>query len=166
MSCNLTCNSGLPCRVQGDNDRVRFVLILPQQRLDWAPSFKLAHYKYFRVRWASFKSPLPTFSVLFININSLGEGQQDKRLLSTGVTTTSSNLNSTYTVSMPIQHNVTTSFDYTADSYGWIPLPEGVNLKKFTIYGHPELSTPGDAPAGFITFTNVVSLELEFACEI
>ena len=145
---------------------MRFVVGMTEQRLDWCPSFKLAHYKYFRVRWLSFKSVLPGYFVLFININSLGEGKQDRQLLATGMTTTSSNLNSTYTVSMPIEHNVRTSFDYTADSYGWIPLPEGVNLKKFTIYGHPELSTPGDAPAGFITFTNVVSLELEFACEI
>ena len=156
----------LCCKVQGDSPRVRFVISMIDQRLDWCPSFKLAHYKYFRVRWLSFKTVLAAPNVLFININSLGEGKQDNQLLTTGMTTTSSTVASPYTVSMPIQHNVTTSFDYTADSYGWIPLPEGVNLKKFTIYGHPELSTPGDAPAGFITFTNVVSLELEFACEI
>ena len=166
MSCNLTCNSGLPCRVQGDNDRVRFVVGMTEQRLDWCPSFKLAHYKYFRVRWLSFKSVLPGYFVLFININSLGEGKQDRQLLATGMTTTSSNLNSTYTVSMPIEQNIKTSFDYTADNYGWIPLPDSVNLKKFVIYGYPELVTAGDAPPGFITGTNIVTMELEFACEI
>ncbi len=166
MSCNLTCNSGLPCRVQGDNDRVRFVVGMTEQRLDWCPSFKLAHYKYFRVRWLSFKSVLPGYFVLFININSLGEGKQDRQLLATGMTTTSSNLNSTYTVSMPIESGIKTSFDYTADNYGWIPLPESVNLKKFVIYGYPELVTAGDAPPGFITGTNIVTMELEFACEI
>ena len=166
MSCNLTCNSGLPCRVQGDNDRVRFVVGMTIQRLDWCPSFKLAHYKYFRVRWSSFKSILPNPNVLFININSLGEGKQDNQLLTTGMTTTSSTVASTYTVSMPIEMNVKTSFDYTADSYGWIPLPDSVNLKKFTIFGYPELTTAGDAPPGFITPANPLVAELEFSCSI
>ena len=166
MSCNLTCNSGLPCRVQGDNDRVRFVVGLTQQRLDWCPSFKLAHYKYFRVRWLSFKSVLPNDFVIFININSLGEGKQDRLLIATGMTTTSTDLNSTYTVSMPIEQNIKTSFDYTADTFGWIPLPDSVNLKKFVIFGYPELTMAGGAPAGFITPANPVTMELEFACEI
>ena len=156
----------LCCKVQGDNPRVRFVIGMTEQRTDWCPSFKLAHYKYFRVRWASFKCPLPNDFVLFININSLGEGKQDERLLATGMTTTSSTVASTYTVSMPIEHNVKVSFDYTADLYGWIPLPEGVNLKKFVIFGYPELTTPGTAPAGFITPGNPVTMELEFTCDI
>ena len=175
MSCNLTCNSGLPCNVQGDNDRVRFAVALTQQRLDWVPSFKLAHYKYFRIRWASFKCPLPNEFVLFIYINSLGEGKQDWRLSATasshyptptGWTTTAANIASPYTVCMPIEHNTKVSFDYTSDVYGWIPLPKGVNLNKFVIYGYPELETPGTAPPGFITSTNPVLMELEFSCSI
>ena len=162
MSCNLTCNSGLPCRVQGDNDRVRFVVGLTIQRLDWCPSFKLAHYKYFRVRWVSFKSSLP-FNVLFININALGEGKQDNFLNTSANTTTSSTVASAYTVSMPIEQNIKTSFDYTADNYGWIPLPNSVNLKKFTMFGYCEGTTAGDAPANFITPANPVVMELEFS---
>ena len=163
---SLTCNSGLPCRVQGDNDRVRFVISMTDQRLDWCPSFKLAHYKYFRVRWLSFKIALATPNVLFININSLGEGKQDNQLLTAGMTTTSSTVASPYTVSMPIEAGIKTSFDYTADSYGWIPLPNSVNLKKFTMFGYCEGTTAGDAPLNFITLANPVAMELEFACEI
>ena len=64
---------------------------------------------------------------------------------------------------MPIEHNIKVSFDYTSDVYGWIPLPEGVNLNKFVIYGYPELQTPGTAPPGFITPANPVLMELEFS---
>ncbi len=165
MSCNLTCDSGLPCRVQGDNDRVRFVVGMTIQRLDWCPSFKLAHYKYFRVRWASFKSSLP-FNVLFININALGEGKQDNFLNTSASTTTSSTVASAYTVSMPIESGIKTSFDYTGDNFGWIPLPNSVNLKKFTILGYCEATIAGSAPPNFITPANPVFMELEFACEI
>ena len=162
MSYNLTCNSGLPCRVQGDNDRVRFVVGMTIQRLDWCPSFKLAHYKYFRVRWVSFKSSL-SFNVLFININALGEGKQDNFLNTSANTTTSSTVASAYTVSMPIESGIKTSFDYTGDNYGWIPLPNSVNLKKFTMFGYCEGTTAGDAPANFITPANPVVMELEFS---
>ena len=165
MSCNLTCNSGLPCNVQGDNDRVRFVVGLTEQRLDWCPSFKLAHYNYFRVRWLSFKSVLP-FNVLFINVNALGEGKQDNFLNPNANTTTTSTIASTYTVSMPIEANVKTSFDFTSDTNGWIPLPKSVNLKRLTFFGYCEATIAGNAPAGFITAGNPVTAELEFACKI
>eukprot|EP00663_Eupelagonemidae_sp_cell21sb_P004097 gene4097-biopygen753 len=152
--------------MQGDNPRVRFVIGMTEQRTDWCPSFKLAHYNYFRIRWASFKCPLPSQFVCFININSLGEGKQDERLLPTAMTTTTSTVASTYTASLPIEQNVKVSFDYTSDIYGWIPLPEGVNLKKFTIFAYPELSTAGAAPPGFVTASNPLTMELEFTCDI
>ena len=154
------------CKIQGDSSRVRFVISMTDQRLDWCPSFKLAHYKYFRVRWLSFKTVLSVPNVLFININSLGEGKQDNQLLTSGMTTTSSTVASPYTVSMPIEAGIKTSFDYTGDVYGWIPLPNSVNLKKFTIFGYPELTTAGDAPPGFITPANPLVAELEFSCSI
>lgn len=153
------------CKMQGDNPRVRFVVEMTEQRLDWCPSFKLAQYKYFRVRWASFKSLLP-LNVLFINVNALGEGKQDNFLNTTANTTTSSTVASTYTVSMPIEQNVKTSFDYTADLYGWTPLPESVNLKKLTFFGYCEATIAGSAPGGFITPANPISIELEFTCDI
>eukprot|EP00663_Eupelagonemidae_sp_cell21sb_P009970 gene9970-biopygen2215 len=99
-------------------------------------------------------------------VPSLGDGKQDELLLPTANTTSSSNVASIYTVSMPIEQNVKVSFDYTSDPYGWIPLPANVNLKRLTFFAYPELHTAGAAPAGFVTSFHPITIEVELAEDI
>ena len=126
----MSCPRSLPCNMQSDNDVVRFTVVMDNTSLNYSPTFKMAHYRYFRVKWLSFQCPLAGQDVLHLGVNSLGEGKQD-------ITYTSTNRYASanvYTISMPLQEGERVALDSSADPWSWIPLPEGVNLKNIQFY--------------------------------
>jgi len=151
--------------MQGDNpERISFVIKMNDQSLQYHPaSIKMAHYKRFRVKWCSYKLPLQGYNVLYITMNNLGQGRQNANM-STNASSDLTDSYSIYTFSMPIEYDSRVGYSSEADPYGWIPLPEGVNLRNLQFYAFPEGVLSGGAPAGFITTLNPLTFEIEWSC--
>ncbi len=159
----MSCPRTLPCQNQADNDAIRFVVLMDAPTVNYAPSFKMAHYRWFRVKWLSFQSPVSDFDALFLAVNSLGEGKQDTIFTSNNRYVPSS----IYTISMPIKEGERVALDSSADPWSWIPLPEGVNLRNLQFQAFVNGLLPGsDKMANVVTPTNKVSFELEFRCSL
>ena len=151
--------------MQGDNpERISFVIKMTSDNIQYHPaSIKMSHYRRFRVKWASFRCPLAGYSVLFITMNSMGNGRQNATM-TVHASADQSNSYSIYTMSMPIEHDERIGYSSESDPYGWIDLPVGVNLRNLTFQAFPEGSYSGNAPAGFVTSANPVTFEMEFSC--
>ena len=157
------CPRSLPCSMQADNDVIRFVVTMDKPSISYSPTFKMAHFRYFRVKWLSFTCPVANLDCIFLTVNSLGEGKQDKVYTLTNIYAPSA----IYTISMPVQENQRVALDSSADPWSWIPLPEGVNLKnlQFQVFGNG--ITPGDPGMNaVVNVTNQVSFELEWRCSL
>jgi hypothetical protein len=180
-------NSALPpCRTQGDNETVCFVVRMNDQKLDYGPTWKMGHYRWFRIRWCSFKCPpqlLPppqAPQVLFLYCNSMGTGKTNKLWAGTLGTPWSFGVQkpwglqfeskggtyNEYTFSMPIEPSVKIAYNVDSDKWRWMPMPDSANLRNMTFYAFPDGYDAGNAPPGFITAEYPVTFEIEMRCSL
>jgi len=157
-------NSALPpCRTQGDNETVCFVVKMIDQKLDYGPTWKMGHYRWFRIRWCAFTSQEPTAHVLFLYCNSMGTGKTNKQW--------AGNYGALgdydeYSFSMPIEHNTKIAYNTESDKWRWMPMPDSANLRNMTFYAYPDGKHAGGAPSNFVTEDNPVFFEIEMRCSL
>jgi hypothetical protein len=137
---------------------------MEDHQLQYAPSWKLSHYKWFRIRWCSFKSTLATTNVLFLYCNGLGTGKTNLRWY--GPHNDDYQQYTQYSFSMPVVPNQVVAYNVESDPWRWMEVPEGANLKNMTWYVFPDGSTAGRDIPGFIGPNNPCCFEIEFRCAI
>lgn len=152
-----------PCSAQGDAASVAFVVKMEDQVLDYGPTWKMGHYRWFRIRWCAFNSPLPTPKALFLYCNSMGTGKTNT---SWAGTLGELGKYQEYSFSMPINHLVDVAYNVESDPWRWMPMPESANLRNMKFYAFPDGANAGSAPVGFITRSNPLLFEIEMRCSL
>ena len=157
-------NSGsMPCRTQGDLERLSFTVKMESTDVQYHSTFKMAHYKYARIKWLSFKNLTPGTHILHLYVNSLGDGRCD---LTQNTNASTVGTPMPYFFSTPIEDNKLVAYSSGSDPWRWVTLPTDANLRNIQFYIFSEGETAGALLTTFVTPANPCCFELEFACSI
>ena len=139
-----------------EQEYITYTFTMSARHITATPIMKMPHFRFCRIRWLSFKSPVDK-GVLFLSINGLGNKWEEMNYGTPGFP-----FPQKYFFSMPIEKDQKIVFNIPDERSYWIKIPEGTNLKTLNFAAWANGESEGTVNDSFVNSTHPVVFALDF----